>query len=718
MSDEFVALIQAELDSSSLEKELSNLKPSTPIKVKVDTSDIKKQIESVLSNISVKGSKIDLSNLVNTGSIQKQAQNVGVQISNGIQNSVSKTLKPLSELKIGTGNIKAVLDVNGIVDVEKSLSKIRHEYSEFGQVKITNKIFDSNELKSFIVNIQQVNGELKETRSFMMSLNGDSFAFPNDIIKGSESYVHHLNAAKNATNQTGEELNANKKRLEEQAKYYSKINENIREKYRLETKLLTSGEKETTEVEKQLKAVKERIKYNEKQLDSKGLRDNSLEWNKNNLKNTLQNRYEIDAAKQLDKASKLESKISAISDNFNNGKYSADLKQMESSLSSFSNLDTKNIQKATLCLEEFRSAYSDIQDHFNGNKVLSNDELMSTFNTIENSSAKFKNAIKEASIDASITKPLTTAFDKVEEVSAKLREITSKDFTKELDRYEGTNGYQRITDSIQKATQAKERLNAEMAKGKDANIDNINADLKVMQSELRKADTQWDRLNASANQLDNIKAGNTTLTWLRNNTKAAKEYGETLEILAQKQKNAVTLGEREVYDRQVKQVISIATSEGKTGNSFLSEAKRAFTQITEFTGLYGISQNLVQEIPRQMVQAVYDVDTAMTELRKVSEASTAQLSQYFDEAASSAKKYGASIDDVISSTADWSRLGYSFEDAKVLSDITTLYQKVGDNMTQQSASESLISTLQGFQLDASEAERIVDKFNEVNLAAS
>ena len=56
---------------------------------------------------------------------------------------------------------------------------------------------------------------------------------------------------------------------------------------------------------------------------------------------------------------------------------------------------------------------------------------------------------------------------------------------------------------------------------------------------------------------------------------------------------------------------------------------------------------------------------------------------------------------------------YSLDDAKKLSYVTTLYQRVGDNMTQESASESLVSTLQGFNMQADEAESIVDKFNEV-----
>ena len=129
-------------------------------------------------------------------------------------------------------------------------------------------------------------------------------------------------------------------------------------------------------------------------------------------------------------------------------------------------------------------------------------------------------------------------------------------------------------------------------------------------------------------------------------------------------------------------------------------------------------QNGIFEIPRQVITAVKDINTAQIELAKVSDASGSQLSSYWDEAANSAKKYGATISDVISSTADWSRLGYNLEQAKQLSDMTTLLQRVGDNMTQETSSQGLISTLRGFELDASSAQKIVDVANEVNFAAS
>lgn len=208
-------------------------------------------------------------------------------------------------------------------------------------------------------------------------------------------------------------------------------------------------------------------------------------------------------------------------------------------------------------------------------------------------------------------------------------------------------------------------------------------------------------------------AANNVQKYINDNTKAWKKYKTQLEAVREEYRNAVTEGDKATADLKFKNIKSSISAEGLTGKGFFDDFKRAIGQVSQFTGAYAIAQNVLQEVPRKIFTAVKDVNAAQIELRKVSDASDGQLVEYWDQAAESAKKYGATVSDVISSTADWSRLGYSLDEAKKLSDATTLYQRVGDNMTQETASESLISTLQGYQLDASEAESIIDKFNEV-----
>lgn len=117
---------------------------------------------------------------------------------------------------------------------------------------------------------------------------------------------------------------------------------------------------------------------------------------------------------------------------------------------------------------------------------------------------------------------------------------------------------------------------------------------------------------------------------------------------------------------------------------------------------------------RKLYSAIKEVDTALTELRKVSDASSDRLTQSFQKSTESARSLGAEVTDVINVTSDWARLGYSIDDAEKLAYYTTLFEHVGDNMDAEKASSYLISTLHGFQLEADEVGQVIDKYNEVS----
>lgn len=122
----------------------------------------------------------------------------------------------------------------------------------------------------------------------------------------------------------------------------------------------------------------------------------------------------------------------------------------------------------------------------------------------------------------------------------------------------------------------------------------------------------------------------------------------------------------------------------------------------------------MQDALRIVYQNVVEIDTAVTELRKVSEYAGKSLEEYMGRAAEQAQKLGVSISDYVNSTADWKRLGYSDEDAENLATYSTLLKNVGDNIDDVNTSSSyLISTLQGFGLLADQAEDVVNKIDAV-----
>jgi TP901 family phage tail tape measure protein len=152
---------------------------------------------------------------------------------------------------------------------------------------------------------------------------------------------------------------------------------------------------------------------------------------------------------------------------------------------------------------------------------------------------------------------------------------------------------------------------------------------------------------------------------------------------------------------------------GQNIKSFQHQFSSALTnQAAQFLAQYFSFRDIIR-YGRELAQTVTQTNSALTELKKVSDASNTRIQQSFSRSSETAQELGSTITDVINSTADWARLGYSIDQAEDLARVTQLYQTVGDNMTQETASQSLVSMLQGFQIDASQAERVVDSVNEV-----
>lgn len=169
---------------------------------------------------------------------------------------------------------------------------------------------------------------------------------------------------------------------------------------------------------------------------------------------------------------------------------------------------------------------------------------------------------------------------------------------------------------------------------------------------------------------------------------------------------------------EIMKIYNAEVEAGRAGRSFFDTLKNSgFHQIAaQMAGMFGVYD--VINVIKQAVSTVTELNTQITELAKVSEQSSKQIYADFDSYADIAKEVRGTISDTIAATADWSKNGYSIPDSKQLAEVSQLYKNVGDGIDIDAANESLISTLKGFQLEADQAEHIVDVFNEVDLLAS
>ena len=172
-----------------------------------------------------------------------------------------------------------------------------------------------------------------------------------------------------------------------------------------------------------------------------------------------------------------------------------------------------------------------------------------------------------------------------------------------------------------------------------------------------------------------------------------------------------TLNKQSAAVAKLKQKVQELGLEGKTVSQVFQDLfGQHFNTMIAMGALH-----LMQNSLRQVYQNVLDIDTAMTELKKVTDETSESYAAFLDRSASTAKELGADVSDLINTTADWARLGYNVEDSEQLARVSTLYKNVGDSIDSASqASEYLISTLKGFNLDASSAQHVLDVINAVS----
>lgn len=73
------------------------------------------------------------------------------------------------------------------------------------------------------------------------------------------------------------------------------------------------------------------------------------------------------------------------------------------------------------------------------------------------------------------------------------------------------------------------------------------------------------------------------------------------------------------------------------------------------------------------------------------------------------------ISDLISSTADFARLGFDFDASQELAEVANIYNVVSDDIDSiETATQSIVSTMAAFDVVASDSISIVDKLNEVS----
>lgn len=251
--------------------------------------------------------------------------------------------------------------------------------------------------------------------------------------------------------------------------------------------------------------------------------------------------------------------------------------------------------------------------------------------------------------------------------------------------------------AAQKAAATQEREYQRAANAALTNLKKLQSQINSTEIKLVKLDPERDatRINELTQQLRTLKA----------------EYQSLLDAtqgkLSEDQMQQLTR-HAEALDRKLRDTKAAWADKQNSLQSGLNTLESRFVYMFSMANvvLAGVRQL------KNMVKTVVELDSAMTQLRVVTNASEADYSNYSTAVAKTAQEIGSSIKDLVDSTTVFARLGYTLDESSNLAKYTQLLSNVG-NIDVSSAQNALTAITKAYDISASEIESVMDKMVQV-----
>nr|DAZ83340.1 MAG TPA: minor tail protein [Caudoviricetes sp.] len=773
MADDLKIRVPVELDTSKVKDDIPKLnnvlandnKAYAKIIGELDLNKTQKKIQSQLATIS-KNLKIDIGGL-NVTSIQSSIKAAEKQVTSSVKN-IKHEIQNIDTTLAET--FKAGFNKDGQIDIIKTIENARKILSQFGNPTFSWTKDSSGEVTQITAEVTSLTGQVEKLKYALNETNG-SFDYLSgsssekgilkliaDIDKAKSDYTAKLSAFKSANkgieSGIGNEINAvnvaignlgKGGSIAEVDKLFNSLKttaSNIRQNL----KSFTSSFNETTNAENTLAKMPATIQEISNSFSKLKQQPSEVSELISNLNS------------QLNKVNETESQFGR------NEKWSEEYRELVVSVKK-AETEIKNLQ----LLE--KSDNSEAQQQASRyNKIIENISLINKLEKQRISAGKeetveinrqIKNAKGRISTAESYLEKHKLISSEYEEQIRLLKKTGEYEQAivkaKSADKSSATstkteNNVARLTQNLTTLeTKWKESpiFNGEFQEkfnelktslsnvgGDPKALDEYRIKLNELTNELKRVDVAYKASFSNNKSQQNIEATRqnikkliyTIQTWQQANTKAMSKNTfnggtyqvETDNMIASLKKllNASDLTASDLkanvdrINRSFRTMSSEAQAAGVNGLSFFDKIKEDALKFTSWMSLTTVISGISREAVK-FYNNVVDIDTAMTELRKVTDNTNQQYAEFFDNIGQKAKDLKIDLSDLISQTAEWGKRGYSLDEAETLATNSGIYSVVGevDNAT---AVQDLTTVMKSYNMTVDESINIVDKFNAIS----
>lgn len=316
-------------------------------------------------------------------------------------------------------------------------------------------------------------------------------------------------------------------------------------------------------------------------------------------------------------------------------------------------------------------------------------------------------AQKEASIQAQVSN------QQFKDIYSAQKQINALEFEQSKITDKNSNSYKAYSDAIKNIAAIQSET---MAKhGKLDGFEQARMDSLKQQAELQK---EVFAANNAIDSRDAEIAQNRFKAAIQSNSRMLKPYKKQIDDVNEAYANATTETEIEDANKQAQLIFSRAAVERKTGMTFIDQIKDGFSNfganvVGQFMSAYAITRAVTGTV-KAMYSNVAQMDSAMTELYKVTDNSDKEYADYSKGIKRTSMEIGATQTSLVQATATFARLGYNLQDSAELGKNAALFANVGDEgMTSEEAATDMVAVMKGFNIQAEDSLHIVDAFNKV-----
>lgn len=270
--------------------------------------------------------------------------------------------------------------------------------------------------------------------------------------------------------------------------------------------------------------------------------------------------------------------------------------------------------------------------------------------------------------------------------------------------------------STQKLTQAYNEFNTAASNfAKDGSVANrdlliqkeeeLGRQLKATTNDIKIQNAEW----AKSSKVDSLHQK--IQEFYDKNTATHRTWGAQLRNLLDETSHGaqVTATRVNEIEQEFLGVSNAARQAGKLGLSFFDSVKEQGKKFIQWFSITDVIMESIQTM-KKMADAVYEIDTAMTNLYKVTDETGQRYDKFLDSATGKAQELGRTVSSLVEQTANWSKLGFSLDEAEKLAELSSIYANVAE-VSDDTAVSDMVTAMKAFNIEASDAITIVDMLN-------